>query len=355
MEGPGGFKGRGAVDNPVGRYERHRKEAFDDGWGSLDELPPAPKTELGVDRARSVITYNQSPDIPFDRSINPYRGCEHGCAYCYARPSHAYLGLSPGLDFETKLFYKADAVDRLRRELAQPRYRCQPIALGVNTDAYQPVERRLEITRGILELLLACRHPASMITKSGLMARDLDILAEMARRGLFHAAVSVTSLDDDIGRRLEPRAAGAARRLRLIEQLSLAGIPVTVMVAPLIPGLTDHELEAILDAARARGAVDAVYIPLRLPNEVEPLFEAWLQVHYPLKAEHVLNLIRNMHGGRAYRSEFGARMRGGGPLADLLAQRFQLAYRKLAFPGTQPLDCSQFRPPRDEQGQMSLF
>jgi DNA repair photolyase len=276
-----------------------------------------------------VITYNSSPDIPYDRSINPYRGCEHGCAYCFARPSHAYLGLSPGLDFETRLAYKADAASTPAPELAKPGYVCRPVALGINTDAWQPVERRLRITRGILEVLAETRHPVTIVTKSALILRDLDLLAGMARDGLAHVAVSITTLDADLARRMEPRAPSPQRRLSVIRELAAAGIPTAVMVAPLIPALTDHEMEAILGAAREAGASAAGYILLRLPHEVKPLFRAWLQAHFPQRMAHVYSLMRQLHGGREYDSAFGTRQRGSGPLAEIIAQRFRAATRRL--------------------------
>ena len=285
-------KGRGAVISPDGRFDAWQRDAAEDGWWNEDEAAPA--TELIADSAKSVITYNDSPDIPYDRSINPYRGCEHGCAYCFARPSHAYLGLSPGLDFETKIAYKADAAETLRRELAKPSYVCQPVALGINTDAWQPVERRLRVTRGILEVLADARHPVTIVTKSALILRDLDLLAEMARSNLVHAAVSITTLDGELARTMEPRAPSPRRRLSVIAALAAAGIPTAVMVAPLIPALADHEMENILAAAREAGASSAGYILLRLPHEVKPLFRAWLDSHRPGRAEryHLRTVVR---------------------------------------------------------------
>lgn len=353
------FKGRGAVSEHAGRFQERQHAREDDGWGSLAETEAEavrPRTVVAAERARSVITYNRSPDIPFDRSINPYRGCEHGCIYCYARPSHTYLDLSPGLDFETRIFYKPDAAALLEKELAREGYRCAPIALGVNTDAYQPAERRLEVTRGILQVLAEHRHPVTLITKSGLIERDLDILGPMAERGLVHAAVSVTTLDGDLNRSLEPRAAGPGRRLRTIQRLAEAGVPVSVNVAPVIPLLTDHELEAILEAAREHGARAAGYIMLRLPHEVEGLMRDWMDVHFPGRTEHLFSLLRGLHGGRAYRSGFGQRMRGSGELATLVAQRFRIAARRLGYEtGLPPLDCSQFTVPGRPGDQMSLF
>ncbi|HBC07964.1 MAG TPA: radical SAM protein, partial [Rhodospirillaceae bacterium] len=287
----GATKGRGAVSNQDGRFERLTREAVDDGWRDDDDLPP-PRTQVLPDTARKVIARNTSPDIPFDRSLNPYRGCEHGCVYCFARPSHAYLGLSPGLDFETKLFAKHDAAELLRRELAARSYRCQTLQLGANTDPYQPIERRFGITRGVLEVLAACNHPVSITTKSDLVLRDLDILAPMAAKGLASVAVSVTTLDRRLARRLEPRAPTAAKRLRAVEGLSRAGVPVTVLAAPMIPALNDMELDAIIAAGARAGATAAGYVLLRLPGEVADLFAEWLQAHYPDRATRVLNRVR---------------------------------------------------------------
>jgi DNA repair photolyase len=337
-------KGRGAVISPDGRFDAWQREAVEDGWWNEEEETPA--TELIVDTAKSVITYNDSPDIPYDRSINPYRGCEHGCAYCFARPSHAYLGLSPGLDFETKIAYKADAAEILRRELAKSGYVCRPVALGINTDAWQPVERRLRVTRGILEVLAETRHPVTIVTKSALILRDLDLLAEMARSKLVHAAVSITTLDPNLARTMEPRAPSPQRRLAVIAGLAGAGIPTAVMVAPLIPALADHELEGILAAAREAGASSAGYILLRLPHEVKPLFRAWLDGHRPDSAAHVYSLMRQLHGGKEYDSAFGSRQRGSGPLAEIIAQRFRSALRRLGLDSPYAaLDVAAFRPP----------
>ncbi|NJD36681.1 MAG: PA0069 family radical SAM protein [Betaproteobacteria bacterium] len=337
-------KGRGAVISPDGRYAAWQREAADDGWWNEDDAAPA--TELMADNAKSVITYNDSPDIPYDRSINPYRGCEHGCAYCFARPSHAYLGLSPGLDFETKIAYKADAAETLRRELAKPGYACRPVALGINTDAWQPVERRLRVTRDILEVLAETRHPVTIVTKSALILRDLDLLSEMARGKRVHVAVSVTTLDGVLARAMEPRAPSPRRRLSVIAELAASGIPTAVMVAPLIPALTDHELEAILAAAREAGVSSAGYIVLRLPHEMKPLFRAWLDTHQAGRAGHVYSLMRQLHGGKEYDSAFGTRQRGSGPLADIIAQRFRSAVRRLGLDAPSvPLDVAAFRPP----------
>jgi DNA repair photolyase len=351
---PQARKGRGALSNRTGRFEAETKETFDDGWGSLDELPPRVPTTLSVDTTKTVITYNQSPDVPFDRSINPYRGCEHGCAYCFARPSHAYLGLSPGLDFETKLFYKPDAPELLREELGARRYRPATIALGINTDAYQPVERKLGLTRRILEVLQETRHPVSIVTKSALIERDLDILQEMAVDELVQVAVSITTLKTELARRLEPRAATPKRRLLTVERLAAAGVPVSVLIAPLIPMLNDEELEKILSASRQAGAVDAGYVLLRLPRELYDLFSEWLHTHEPLKAERVLHRIFEARGGKAYDSAFGSRMTGTGGYADLLGQRFRLAYKRAAFPGAPDFNPDLFRPPLPG-GQLDLF
>lgn len=347
-------RGRGAAGNPDNRYAEYRREACDDGWGSLDAPPAALRTELLVDASRTVISYNESPDVPFDRSINPYRGCEHGCVYCFARPSHAWLGLSPGLDFESRLFHKPDAPAILRRELARPGYRCAPIALGINTDVYQPVERRLGLTRAIIEVLAAHGHPFSVVTKSALIERDIDLLAPLAAANLVQVAVSVTTLDRHLARRLEPRAAAPERRLQTIRRLTAAGIPVTVLAAPMIPFLNDHELEAILAAVRGAGAVDAGYVLLRLPHEVKDLFRDWLALHEPLKAARVIQRLRDCRGGRDYDSRFGRRMCGEGGFADLLARRFRLARRRLGFPGAPPLDCGRFRVP-GRPAQLDLF
>ncbi len=347
-------KGRGALSNQTGRFETLVKEDFDDGWDDSDKYPEKIPTQLFVDTAKTVITYNQSPDIPFDRSINPYRGCEHGCVYCFARPSHAYLGLSPGLDFETKLFYKPDAPKLLRTELSAKNYQPAPIALGINTDAYQPVERQLQLTRQLLEVFNETHHPVSIVTKSSLIERDLDLLTALAKDHLIHVCLSITTLNPDLARRLEPRAAAPKRRLQTLATLAEAGIPVSVLVAPLIPVLNDCELEKILRLCRDSGAVDAGYVLLRLPYELKDLFNEWLQTHEPLKATHIMNRIFDSRSGKAYDSAFGTRMRGTGQYADLLAQRFRLAMKKLAFPGSPPLNNHQFRT-RPTSGQMDLF
>ena len=318
-------RGRGAVVNPPPRFEPTTCERTDDGWGSLEEPLPALVTTLQPDRARRLITRNDSPDVPFDRSINPYRGCEHGCVYCFARPTHAYLGLSPGLDFETRLFYKADAKRLLAAELAAPGYTCRAITLGTNTDPYQPIEREQRVTRDVLEVLESCGHPVSIITKGTLIERDLDLLASMATRRLVRVYISVTTLDDELKRRLEPRAASPAARLRIIRRLRSADIPVGVLIAPVIPGLNDAELERIVANCATAGAQSIGYVLLRLPYELAAMFERWLEVHYPERAKHVMNLIRNMRGGRTNDPRFGHRMRGQGAYADLIESRLRRA------------------------------
>ena len=352
---PSAPRGRGARSNPDNRFEELGRELIDDGWGSLDQEPPPLRTTLTKDTSRSIINYNQSPDVGFDRSINPYRGCEHGCVYCFARPTHAYLGLSPGLDFESRLFYKPDAAALLRKELAAPNYRCAPIAVGINTDAYQPVERRLRITRELLEVLCECNHPFSLVTKSWLVERDIDLLANMASKQLVQIMVSITTLRHELARIMEPRAAAPARRLKTIQRLHEAGIPVGVLVAPLIPVLTDGEMETILDRAKAAGASSAGYVLLRLPYEVKDLFREWLVEHEPTKADHVMQRIRDCRGGKEYVSEFGTRMRGTGIFADLLGQRFSIASQRLGFQPPQILDTSYFNAPRQVKAQIEMF
>jgi DNA repair photolyase len=348
-------KGRGALSNPKGRFERIGIEAVDDGWYQ-EEVTESIETTVEPDRARSVITTNDSPDIGFEQSINPYKGCEHACLYCFARPSHAYMGLSSGLDFETRIFYKADVKRVLTAELAQPRYVCKPIAMGTNTDPYQPSEKRLEVTRHILEVLLECRHPVTIVSKGTLVLRDLDILAEMARLGLAHVSVSLTSLNPEIKRTLEPRAASPQARIRVIEQLSAAGIPVGVLVAPVIPLITDSELEDLVQAAVRAGARSVAYVLLRLPYEVKDLFREWLAEHYPQRAQHVMSIIQSMRGGRDNDPRFGTRMRGEGPFAELLRNRFKLALQRsgLAVAPRQPLVTTLFRPPRPDSPQLDL-
>ncbi len=350
-------KARGAVTNPDGRFESQRHEAFDDGWvRTEDEEGATVRTQLLPDKAKSIINYNDSPDIPFDRSINPYRGCEHGCIYCFARPSHAYLGLSAGLDFETRLFYKQDAVQLLEAELRNPRYRVQPIAFGINTDAYQPVERELRLSRSLLEVLLRYRHPLSLITKSRLILRDIDLLRELAERNLVSVMVSITSLETGVKSTLEPRAAAPAVRLDIIRELTAAGVPAGVMVAPVIPFITDNEMESILEAAYQAGARAAGYVLLRLPHEVKDLFHDWMRVHYPQKAEHVMSLLRQSHGGKEYDAEWGTRMSGTGEYAELLAQRFSKAYRSTGYGERDmpELDIGQFRVAEESSGQLRL-
>jgi len=352
-------KGRGASFNPKVRFEQAEAEPFDDGWGSLGqalEERPAVRTEVLPDKSRSVIARNDSPDIPFEQSINPYRGCEHGCIYCYARPSHAFLGLSPGLDFETRLFAKHDAAALLEQELAKPGYRCRPIALGTNTDPYQPVERRLEITRSILTVLARARHPVTIVTKSAAVVRDLDLLAPMAAQDLALVCLSVTTLDPSLARTLEPRAAAPHRRLEAIRALSRAGVPTGVMVAPVIPALNDHEMERILEAAAAAGAGQAGYVLLRLPHEVKELFEAWLGEHAPGRKDRVLSLVRQCRGGRLYDAKFGSRMRGEGPYARMLAERFATVTRRLGLERRKvELRINLFRPPDIDRQQLRLI
>ena len=368
-------KGRGALSNETGRFEQITREDFDDGWGDGrhdgrtqcgdvgrgcdwekdDPAPPKLRTTLTPDSSRTIIAWNDSPDLPFDRSINPYRGCEHGCIYCYARPSHAYLGFSPGLDFESQLVFKPDAAALLRAELARPGYACAPLALGSNTDAYQPVERDLGITRAVLEVLADCGHPVMIVTKSARVERDIDILGAMAKANRCSVAVSVTTLDRSLARRMEPRASAPHRRLETIRRLTAAGIPTGVMAAPMIPFLNDAELETILEHARDAGALGASYTMLRLPLEIADLFREWLAEHYPDRARRVMERVRDTRGGKDYDSTFGQRMRGTGPVAELLAKRFRLAVGRLGFPGWPALDCTGFVPPPPENGQLSLF
>jgi len=345
-------RGRGAGFNPVNRFHDTHTDAIDDGW-SEDERT-ALRTHVAVDHARTAITYNESPDIPFDRSINPYRGCEHGCVYCYARPTHSWLDLSPGLDFESRLFARVGLAERLSAELSAPNYLPAPIALGAITDAYQPIERRYRITRSVLEVLSETRHPVLLITKSALVERDLDLLAAMADDGLVEVAVSLATLDRKLSRTLEPRAASPQRRLQTIRALSEAGIPVRAMMAPLIPVLTEAEIETLLEAAREAGARHAGYVLLRLPREVSPLFRHWLSQHYPDTAGHVLAHIRECRGGHDNDSRFGHRLRGQGVYADIIAQRFALASRRGGFERTPSLRCDRFVAPSAD-GQLTLF
>lgn len=348
----GPMKGRGAASYVRGRFEKTVAEAEDDGWGSVyagdedsaDPLPRQLRTEVTEERARSIVSRNQSPDIPFSQSLNPYRGCEHGCVYCFARPSHAYLDLSPGLDFETKLYAKTNAAELLRKEFARKGYRCSPISLGINTDAYQPIERRYRITRQLLEVFAECRHPVSLITKSALIQRDIDLLAPMAKQGLVTVYVSITSLDNQLSSKLEPRAAAPHTRLKTVQALHEAGIPVGTMVAPIIPMITDREIEHILEAAYAHGARAAGYVLLRLPHELKEVWREWLAMHYPERAAHVMSLVQQMRGGKDYDSAYGTRMRGEGPFADLIAMRFAKAYKRIGFGRLPALDASKFLP-----------
>jgi DNA repair photolyase len=354
---PGGpTKGRSATSNLEGRYETWRRESVDDGWQREDGELPRLRTVVAPETAKSIIARNDSPDIPFDQSINPYRGCEHGCVYCYARPTHGYLGLSPGLDFETRIFAKTNAAVLLRKELAAPGYRPSAIALGANTDPYQPAERELRITRSILEVLAECAHPFTIVTKNALVERDVDLIAPMAAKRMAHAYVSVTNLDAGLARKLEPRATAPHRRLEAVRRLASAGIPVGVIVAPVIPFITDRYMEEILERARDAGATSAGYIVLRLPLEVAPLFKEWLATHHPLKADHVMSLVRQMRGGKDYESGFGVRQSGTGNFAALIARRFELACERLGLNrrGREPLDTSRFRAP-GAGPQLDLF
>jgi DNA repair photolyase len=350
-------QGRGAQSNASGRYEAEARVAFDDGWQSLEELP-AFETSVGIDAARKVITRNDSPDISFDRSINPYRGCEHGCIYCFARPTHAYLGLSPGLDFESKLFMKPDAPELLERELSAARYQPRTIAIGTNTDPYQPIERRHEIMRRILEVLDRAGHPVGIVTKSNLVVRDLDILTRMAQRNLVKVAISVTTLDPKLARVMEPRAPTPPRRLEALRQLSAAGIPTSVMVAPVIPAINDADIERILDAAAAAGVSGAGYVLLRLPLEVRDLFKEWLMANFPDRYRHVFALIRQMRGGKDYDAQWGKRMTGSGPYAWMIGRRFERGCERLGLNVRKAkLTTDHFKPPnrRAEVNQLSLF
>jgi DNA repair photolyase len=349
-------RGRGARSNATGRYEAVARESFDDGW-TPDDAEPAPlRTEVSVERARRIITRNDSPDVGFSASINPYRGCEHGCIYCYARPAHAYMGLSPGLDFESRIFFKPDAAHLLTAELSRKGYCPELIHIGGNTDPYQPQERTLRVTRSVIEVLLRFQHPFSLITKSALVVRDLDLLAPAAAAGLTRVAISVTTLDRRLARSMEPRAATPERRLDAIRRLTAAGVPVTVMFAPAIPGLNDHELEAVLEAAAQAGASGAGYVTLRLPLEIKDLFREWLETDHPDRARRVMSLVRQMRGGKDYDMTWGKRMRGEGPIADLLSLRFNTARRRFGLDRDwPPLDVSRFRAPNGAGGQMDLF
>lgn len=349
------LRARGAASNAAGRYERHRRERAEDGW-DLPEEDRLLRTEVRLERARSALSYNRSPDLPFDRSINPYRGCEHGCIYCFARPSHAWLNLSPGLDFETRLVARPEIAEVLAAELRARSYRVATVALGTNTDPYQPIEAEHRIMRQVLEVLAAFNHPTAITTKGTLIERDIDILAPMAAKGLLRVGISVTTLDDGLSRRLEPRAPAPARRLATIRRLSEAGIPVRAMLAPVIPGLTDPELEPLLAACHAAGAQAASWIALRLPMEVSPLFRDWLVRHVPDRAAKVMARVREMHGGRDYDPEWGRRMRGEGVWADLIAQRFDKAAARLGLVKQMPpLRCDLFAPPARAGDQLALF
>ena len=347
---------RGARSFVPGRFESVDRAPFDDGWAASDEPLPELKTQTTVEKARSVISRNDSPDVGFDRSINPYRGCEHGCVYCFARPSHAYLELSPGLDFETRLFAKTNAAERLREELSRPGYRPAPIALGVNTDSYQPIERKFKITRQVLEVLAECEHPVTLITKSALIERDLDLLTDLAAKNLVRVAVSIGTLDRALARKLEPRAASPQRRMDVVKRLNAVGVPCSVMIAALIPALNDRTLEQVLEAAVAAGAKEAGYVILRLPHELKDIFKEWLAAHYPDRAAHVISIVRQMRGGKDNDPNFGSRMTGTGNYAELIEKRFDIACRRLGLNRREApeLDCSRFRPP-SSRGQMTLF
>ena len=355
------MKLRGARSSIPGRFESLGRDAFDDGWFAEDEAPAPLETSVTEERARSIIAKNDSPDVPFEQSINPYRGCEHGCVYCYARPSHAYLELSPGLDFETKLFAKTNAAQLLKDELARPGYQVKPLAFGTNTDCYQPIDRRYRIMRQLLGVLAECEHPLTIVTKSALIERDLDLLAPLAAKNLVKAFVSITTLDRALARRLEPRAASPQRRVEALRALASAGVPCGVMVGPVIPALTDKSMEDVLGAAAAAGATMAGWIMLRLPNEVRPLFKEWLAHHYPQRAEHVISIVRQVRGGRENDPRFGSRMSGSGNFADLIQRRFEIACRRLGLNSEENhmasrdgLDCTRFTPP-SPAGQMKLF
>lgn len=350
-------KGRGAVTNRSGRFEPTTRDRTDDGWTpEEDVLSPRPATVLGVDAARKIITRNDSPDVPFDRSINPYRGCEHGCVYCFARPTHAYLGLSPGMDFETRLFWKPNGPDLLRTELAKPSYRCAPIAFGTNTDPYQPLERETEATRALLTMLAECRHPFTIVTKNAMVTRDLDIIAPAARENRARVTLSITTLDRRLANKMEPRASTPDKRLDAIKRLADAGVEVGILVAPIIPAVNDHEIEAILERCEAAGASQAGYVMLRLPLEIKDLVREWLDAHVPDRADRVLSLVRQTRGGVLYQAEFGTRMKGTGPYADMIANRFRLARKRHGLDQRRlDMDCAAFTPPRKPSAQMDLF
>ena len=353
---PQHIRGRGARSNASGRFEAQAREAFDDGWTIEDAEPGQLLTTITPEKAKVIISRNDSPDIGFSASINPYRGCEHGCVYCYARPAHAYMGLSPGLDFESKLFFKPDAARLLEAELSSPRYRPEVIHIGGNTDPYQPQERNLRVTRGVIEVLTRFRHPFTVITKSALILRDLDLLAPAAVAGLARVAVSITTLDRKLARSMEPRAATPEKRLDAVRRLSQAGVPVVVMFAPCIPGLNDHEMDAVLERAAAAGATGAGYVALRLPREIKDLFREWLDTDHPDRARRVMSLVRQMRGGKDYDAQWGKRMKGEGPIAELMAQRFRAAKRRYGLDAPlPPLDLTQFRIPPKAGDQMGLF
>lgn len=351
---------RGALSQIAGRFETEARDPFDDGWARADEPLEPLKTVVTVERARSIISRNDSPDIPFEQSINPYRGCEHGCVWCYARPSHSYLELSPGLDFETKLFAKTNAVDLLREEIAKPGYTVSPISLGANTDCYQPIERKHRIARQIIEVLSECNHPLTIVTKSALVERDLDLLAPMATKNLVKVFISIDTLDHVLARKMEPRAASPTRRLDTLRALTTAGVPCGVMVAPVIPALNDKTLEMVLEQAAQAGAQEAAYVILRLPNELKDVFKEWLAAHYPQRAEHVISIVRQMRGGKDNDPRFGERMRGTGNFAELISKRFAIACKRFGLNGhgggrrVPELDCSRFVPP-SPSGQLRLF
>ncbi|PCJ94367.1 MAG: radical SAM protein [Hyphomicrobiales bacterium] len=355
-------KGRAALTNASGRFERLSRHQIDDGWDGADDAdsafdaPQKLKTQVQVERPKRIITRNQSPDISFDRSINPYRGCEHGCSYCFARPSHAFMGLSPGQDFESRLFAKPDAAQLLEQELADPKYVPRVIALGTNTDPYQPIEKHWRITRSILEVMERTNHPVGIVTKSAMVQRDIDILARMAKKGLVKVALSVTTLDRELSRKMEPRAATPEKRLETLQALHNAGIPTAMMVAPIIPGLNDSEIEKILDAGRAVGVSQAGYVMLRLPNEVKDIFRQWLLTHYPDRYRHVMSLVKSMHGGKDYDAKWGKRMSGQGPYAWMVGRRFEKACERAGI-GKRHIELRTdlFQKPAKQSDQLSLF
>lgn len=355
------MKLRGALSSIQGRFETLAREAFDDGWFADDEPAPPIETRVTEERARSIIAKNDSPDVPFEQSINPYRGCEHGCVYCFARPSHAYLELSPGLDFETKLFAKTNAAELLKKELARPAYRVKPLAFGTNTDCYQPIERKYRVMRQLVEILAECDHPLTIVTKSALVERDLDLLGPMAKKNLVKVFVSIATLDRALARQLEPRAASPQRRVDTLRALASAGVPCGVMIGPVIPALTDKSIEGVLEAAAQAGATMAGWVMLRLPNEVLPLFKEWLGHHHPDRSTHVISIVRQVRGGRENDPRFGHRMSGSGNFAELIERRFDVACRRFGLNTDEnhlsprgELDCSRFRPP-STTGQMQLF